>query len=244
MRSALRLLALMLVVGLAAGVGSAQAAIIGDPDFTLLPHTKAQVGMGTAVTMTLVWLPPQFSPPTGTDKQEVTYTDLAGGSPRPSRSAPRPATAPLLLSDGHEYSIRVAACTTATCTPGVGTTEKTGTTRIDATPPSGTVQINGGAAATNNRTSLSTSPRPTPLSRAFRARRAASPRRPSTSTPTGPSPARSSSTIPTPTSAGAPPTSTPRPRPPSPPATAPRRSGSCSATAPARTPGPARASSA
>ncbi len=47
MRSALRLLALMLVAGLAVGVGSAQAAIIGDPDLhACRRYTKAQAGGG------------------------------------------------------------------------------------------------------------------------------------------------------------------------------------------------------
>ena len=97
--------------------------------------------------------PRPFSPATRADKQEVTTTDLGGGSPQ-TFSARRPTTAsfPLMLSDGHSYSITVAACQAATCTlGGSGTLETTGTTRIDATPPSGTVQINDGAVATNNR---------------------------------------------------------------------------------------------
>ena len=151
MRSPLRLLVLTLVAGLL-GAGSAQAAIIGAPEFTLSPFTKAQTGAGNVVTTTLTWLPPTFAPPTGTDKQEVTTTDLGGGSPQTFSAASTTASFPLMLSDGHRYSITVAACTTATCTlGGVGTTETTGTTVIDATPPSGTVQINDGAVATNNR---------------------------------------------------------------------------------------------
>lgn len=44
------------------------------------------------------------------------------------------------------------ACQTTTCsTASSGTDFTSHTTRIDATPPSGTMQINGGAAATNNR---------------------------------------------------------------------------------------------
>ena len=151
MRSVIRLLALMLLAGLATA-GSAQAAIIGAPEFSFSSHTKAQAGAGNVVTMTLRWLPPQFSPSGGaSDKQQVTVTDLAGGTPDTFSAGPTDSSIPLLLLDGHQYSIRVAACQMATCTPGAGTTETSGVTRVDATPPSGTVQINGGAAATNNR---------------------------------------------------------------------------------------------
>ncbi len=151
MRSACRLLALVVLAGLAAGAVSAQAAIIGNPEFSFSTHTKAQTGAGNAVTMTLRWLPPQFSPASGTDKQELTVTDLTVGGSTTYSAASNASSFPLILSNGHQYSIRVAACTTATCTPGAGTTETTGTTIVDAAPPSGTVQINGGSAATNNR---------------------------------------------------------------------------------------------
>ena len=79
-------------------------------------------------------------------------TDLGGGSPTIFSAGPTAQTFPLMLVDGHRYSLTVAACTTTTCVPGVGDTQATtGETRADATPPSGTVQINDGALATNNR---------------------------------------------------------------------------------------------
>jgi PKD domain len=153
MRSPLRLLALTLVVTLAA-VGSAQAVMQDLPEFTLAPFTKAQKGAGTAVTGTLVWKPTLFlSPGPGSDKQTVTITQLPGGSPQTFSAAPTASSFPLILVDGAQYSISVAACqTVATCIVGdFNTFDATGTTRIDATPPSGTVQINDGAVATNNR---------------------------------------------------------------------------------------------
>ena len=155
MRSPLRLLALTLVVTLAA-VGSAQAVMQDLPEFTLAPFTKAQKGAGTAVTGTLVWRPTIFlSPGPGSDKQTVTTTQLPGGSPQTFSVGPTASSlSPLFFVDGAQYSISVAACqTVATCIVGdFNTFDATGTTRIDATPPSGTVQINDGALATNNRT--------------------------------------------------------------------------------------------
>jgi hypothetical protein len=151
MRAALRLLGLALAVALL-GAGSANAAILGNPEFSFSPHTKAQAGAGNAVTATFVWLPPTFSPPGPTDKHVVTVGDLDGGPPQAFGVGGTTSSIPLILSDGHRYSITVAACQTPTCVVGsAGTTFATGTTRIDATPPVGTLRINGGAAATNSR---------------------------------------------------------------------------------------------
>jgi hypothetical protein len=153
MRSPLRLLALTLVVGLVCAA-SAQAAIQDTPEFTLAPFTKATKGAGNAVSAGFVWKPPVFLGSTPDDKQTVTITDLAGGSPQTfSAGGPTASSiSSLLFSDGHRYSITIAACQTPTCVLGsVNTAERTGTTRIDATPPSGTVQINDGAVATNDR---------------------------------------------------------------------------------------------
>lgn len=146
MRRSVRTLALALVIVLAVGV--AQAASIGAPQFSTSPFTKAQTGAGNAVTMTLTWLPPAFVNPSPNDHQEIVVADLAGGAPTTFSAGPTAATAPLLLSDGHQYSITVGACQIQSC--GLGSPSTTQTTRIDATPPAGTVQINGGAAATNN----------------------------------------------------------------------------------------------
>ena len=97
MRSPLRLLALTLVVTLAA-VGSAQAVIIGAPEFTLSPFTKAQTGAGNVVTATLIWLPPTFCSDPGTDKQEVTDHRLSAGAAHQTFSAgPTTSSFPLML---------------------------------------------------------------------------------------------------------------------------------------------------
>jgi PKD domain len=154
MRSMIRLLVLTLLAGLVMA-GSAQAVIQDNPQFSFSTHTKAEAGAGNAVTMTLRWLPPVFLTPGPNNHQEVTVRDLAGGSPQTfSAGGPTANSIPLLLSNGHDYEITVAACENAgTCVLGsVSTAQASGTTRVDATPPSGTVQINGGAAATNNRT--------------------------------------------------------------------------------------------
>lgn len=152
MRALLRPLGLALLICLL-GAGGAHAVIQDVPQFTLSPFTKAQAGGGNAVQATLLWKPPVFLDPNPLNKQVVVVTDLDGGSPQTFSAGPTDSSMPLLLSDGHRYSITVAACQTATCVLGsVSTAETTGTTRIDATPPAGTMRINGGAAATNNRT--------------------------------------------------------------------------------------------
>jgi hypothetical protein len=153
MRSPLRLLALTLVVTLAA-VGSAQAVII-SAGFSPTPFTKATTGPGNVVSATFNWSPPTFSPTAPMDKQDIESTDLTvGGSSGPSVLGPAAFTANLLLINGHQYRIRLSACTSnASCVslPAPQFVDVTADTRIDATPPSGTVQINDGAVATNSR---------------------------------------------------------------------------------------------
>lgn len=151
MRRILRCLALVLGCGLA-WTASAQG-VVSSPEFEFSPFTKAQAGAGNAVTVTLRWKPGGFSPPSAADKHEVTVTDLAGGGPQTfSAGDGTNGSAPLLLADGHEYAITVAACQTATCTlSSSSTASTTRTTRVDATLPTVTAQINGGAGFTNRR---------------------------------------------------------------------------------------------
>ena len=151
MRAALRLLVVTLVAGLAVGVGSAGAAIVG-PSFSTSPFTIAQAGVGNTVTVNLIWEATQFLPPTATDKQIVAYQDLAGGSPQTFSASSTQTSIPLLLQNGHRYTLTVAGCQTPACTIGAfDTVDTSQTTTIDATGPAGTVQVNGGAAFTNNR---------------------------------------------------------------------------------------------
>jgi hypothetical protein len=145
-------IALALVVGLA-WPGGAQGAITGVPQFTLSPFTKA-TGLGGGLAYpALTWLPPAFAPPTPADKQVVVWADLDGGPPvivtvGPTTSSISPPIAPI-LHNGHRYSITVLACQTDTCAG--DSPQTTGTTRLDATPPSGTMQIKAGAVWTNDR---------------------------------------------------------------------------------------------
>ena len=53
------------------------------------------------------------------------------------------------VTNGLRYSFTVLACQEETCP--ADSPQTTGTTRMDATPPSGAMQINAGAAATNDR---------------------------------------------------------------------------------------------
>ena len=151
MRAALRLLVVTLVAGLVVGVGNAGAVIIG-PSFSTSPFTIAQAGVGNVVTVNLIWEATQFQPPTATDKQIVAYQDLAGGSPQTFTASSTQSSIPLLLQNGHRYTLTVAGCQTPACTIGAfDTVDTSQTTTIDATGPAGTVQVNGGAAFTNNR---------------------------------------------------------------------------------------------
>jgi hypothetical protein len=151
MRRPIAILAIVVVATLA-GAGSAGAAIQGVPQFSFSEFTKAQVGAGNTVTATFIWLPPTFLGATANDKQVVLVAEVLGTSTAFS-AGPTASSFPLLLSDGHQYDIAVGACQTPTCVFGsVNTADASGTTRIDATPPTGTVSINGGAVATNNRT--------------------------------------------------------------------------------------------
>jgi hypothetical protein len=148
MRSPLRLLVMTLAVGLLAA-GSAQA-VTTTSTFTPTPFTKATAGAGNAVLATFNWKPVIWDPTSPTDKQDVLADALDGGASNSASLGATNSTVPLLLSDGRLYRVRIIACqVTATCST-VANLEVSADTRIDATPPSGTVQVNGGAVATNS----------------------------------------------------------------------------------------------
>lgn len=134
--------------------GAAQAVISGQPAFTLSPFTKAQAGAGNAVALTMLWGPPQFLSNGADDHQEVILTELPLGSPQKFTAGKTASSlTPLFVGNGRPYRTTVAACEQASCVLGsINTAEATGTTMIDATPPTGTVVLNGGAPATNDRT--------------------------------------------------------------------------------------------
>ena len=56
------------------------------------------------------------------------------------------------MGDGRPLRVEVGACQQAACDFGAGTALATHETMIDATPPAGTVVIDGGAPATDDRT--------------------------------------------------------------------------------------------
>lgn len=151
MRSLARSLSLALAAGLA-GAATAQAALT-NAIFTPTPFTKAQVGAGNAVQVTINWLPGIFSPTTPADHHDITATDLDGGGGTSATAASTATSTVLLLTNGRRYNVQIASCQKAgLCTSPPGSIDWVDTnavTRIDATPPSGTVQINGGAVATN-----------------------------------------------------------------------------------------------
>ena len=142
----------VLVLALAitfAWAGAAQAAIVGDPEFTFSPFTKAQAGAGNAVGLTMLWRPSQFTGAnTANQRQEVVVTQLPLGSPTTFNvgSLTAGSFGPLFVSNGQPLRVSVRACELTSCL------SATGETMIDATPPTGTVVVNGGALATNNRT--------------------------------------------------------------------------------------------
>ena len=154
MRSPARLLVLALVALVASLVAAGNAfAVIESGNLVLPPFTKAQSGAGNAVTGTFNWTPATFSPTTAQDKQDIVATSSDGGAPASASLGPTAATASLLLSNGRAYTVDLSACQSAAlCTslPPTQFVDVSAPTRIDATPPTGTVQINGGAAFTNN----------------------------------------------------------------------------------------------
>ena len=148
MRLPVRLLILALGAGLVVA-GTAQAGPLDPPEFTAPPFTKAVAGAGNAVQMTFNYTGPTLPNPTPQDHAEVSATE-PGGTPSPVTGPAASGSIPLFVTDGHLYNLEVSVCQAASCSM-IAHAPATGQTRIDATPPSGTVQINGGAAATNSR---------------------------------------------------------------------------------------------
>lgn len=152
MFSPLRLL-LALLAGLVMA-GTAYGAI-GSAGFTPTPFTKATPGAGTAVQATVSWSPALFLPPTPADVVDVTVANEAGGSPQTYRVPGTSTSLPVFVTDGASYRITIFPCQIAApCASLAGTSSDvsvSAVTRVDATPPAGTVRIAGGAAFTNRR---------------------------------------------------------------------------------------------
>ena len=107
--------------------------------------------------VTLTWEPAAFTPMSIGRQYRVTVQDLTVPE-LTSRVVAAPATGTTFaLLDGHEYAIRIVAEERACIAPGVcetdplnGPSSETRITRVDSAPPVVAVQINGGAAFTNN----------------------------------------------------------------------------------------------
>jgi len=134
---------LLALVALLIGAGNAAAAFSG-PDIALPPFTKAQLGPGNFVLTPLNWTPAHFFDTTPQDTGNVVATALDGGVSTSASIARDGATTSLLLTNGRLYKVDVSACQGTACLTA------SSQTRVDATPPSGTVAINNGAAFTNN----------------------------------------------------------------------------------------------
>ena len=159
MRLSVRLLILALGVGLV-GAGTAQAALTDPPAYTASPFTKATPGAGNTVTMTFNYGGTVFSPTTPQDHAELSAVEH--GNPPSFVTGPvGGGSIPFFLLNGHLYDLESASCQIASCS-GQAHIVNDQTTRIDATPPSGTVQIDGGAVATNSR-QRDAQPRPRPI---------------------------------------------------------------------------------
>lgn len=154
MRPPLRLMTTALVAGLAA-TGTAQAAVTGAPSLSLAAFTKGSPPFLGGSDVTFNWGPATFEPPTADDQVELR---VAFSGSAFNISFPGDATSGVLrLYEGQQYAVSVLACvsliTTARChtlSPGA-VRGSSAVTRIDVTPPSGTMQINGGAVGTNDR---------------------------------------------------------------------------------------------
>ena len=133
-----------------AWTGTAGAAVTGTPDFVLAPFTTAGAGAGGGVALAMRWQAVAFAPATADDHYDVTTTELPSGSPQTHSAGTATSLSPLAVEDGRPLRVTVAACQTAgPC--GAGAAAATHETMVDATPPSGTVAIDGGAAATDDR---------------------------------------------------------------------------------------------
>ena len=157
MRRRLRSLPLLLAASLLPATG-AYGGVLSNADFRPTPFTKGVVGAGNAAQVKINWLPGLFDPAMASDHHDIVTTDLdtPGSLPVVSDSVPsNTATTTVSLLNGHRYDMRVVSCQkVGRCTLPAGSTDwvdSVASTRIDATPPTGTVQINAGALATNNR---------------------------------------------------------------------------------------------
>ncbi|MFN8110488.1 MAG: PKD domain-containing protein [Thermoleophilia bacterium] len=142
---------LITIPGVLAMAAPAGAAIISG-ELQLPAYSKGTPTGGGGATVKLNWLPATFSPPGGNDRQDLRVVDTSTSGVLQPAVTSTASTIDLGLVDGHPYNVEIAACiATSSCfaqNP-IGVLNSAGSTRVDATPPSGTMVVNGGAAFTN-----------------------------------------------------------------------------------------------
>ena len=155
MRPLVRLLLLVLAFG-APGAGVAHAAVTAQPALGLPAFARGEREVAPGVPLvTLRWAPATFSPTSADDQLDVGWGPLGnggGGFIAFSGAAASSTTSQGLgIHDGVQLLFTLAACVTPSTSHCPFPSLVSGTTRLDATAPSGSVRVNGGAPATNSR---------------------------------------------------------------------------------------------
>jgi PKD domain len=131
----------------------AEAAVTA-PDFR--PPAFAKGFRSGGVVVTLRWAPATFSPQTALDRIDIVLRNETrpDASPPPVLDLPRDsAQLPVVLIEGHAYTITIQACQSAgpcSLRPPGAVWSSTGTLRADDIAPTGSLQINGGRPFTNS----------------------------------------------------------------------------------------------
>ena len=152
MRSAAALLVAVLATLVVAA--SARAAVTAAPVVQLPDYTKADApsAVDEQVPVTFTFTPPVFSPTSAMDSQSSALRSFDGGGSLTGTMTAGAGVLSTLPYNGHQYLVTVSACENADtlgCFGITATREGNDITRIDASPPAGTVAINDGAPFTN-----------------------------------------------------------------------------------------------
>jgi hypothetical protein len=131
------------------------------------PTLAALPGFAAGTQLTVSWTPATFSAGSVDRAYQVTARDLSTPGADVAGQTVDPATSlTLAVLDGHEYAVTVRAlerpclvtrpggCQVAATDPVAGPPSDVHSTRIDATPPTGTLAVNGGAVFTSSRSVL------------------------------------------------------------------------------------------
>jgi hypothetical protein len=150
-----------------AGLGALALAVLpataaADPTPPILAALPA---FAAGTQLSVGWTPATFTAGSVDRTYQVTAHDLSVTGADVTASAADPATSLTLapLQDGHQYSVTVrglerpclvplpGGCQVAAGEPVAGPPGEARTTRIDATPPTGTLAVDGGATFTDSR---------------------------------------------------------------------------------------------